>query len=240
MIIVAVSDIHSPKFFDQFVKSVENIWMELTQPKIFFLAGDIIDKGVATEYRKVYNTLFGKINCPIIACFGNAEFGSETNKEIMRLNPEIKFLDDESIVLDVDGTSVGIVGTKGCLDRPTYWQSKNIPDIMQIYSQRAEKIDTLLAELNTDFKILLTHYAPTYKILEGEDPRILAELGSKEMEKIIIERKPNLAMCGHSHKGLKRTWIDSVTVFNVGLMKNNGISIIDTEKDLKAGLERFF
>lgn len=240
MIIAAVSDIHSPKFFDQFVKSIERMNTELTKPNLFFLAGDTVDKGIVSEYRKVYNTLFGKINCPIIACFGNTEFGRETNEEIKRQNPEITFLDDETLVLDIEGTSVGIVGTKGSLDRPTYWQSQNIPNIVDIYKQKVERIDSLLAELKTDFKILLMHYTPTYKILEGENPWAYPEMGSKELERVVLERKPNLVICGHSHKGLKRIWLDTVPVFNVGLMKNDGITIIDTEKDLKPGLEKFF
>ncbi len=240
MIIAAVSDIHSPKFFDQFVKSIENMGIELTQRDLFFLVGDIVDKGIVTEYRKVYNTLFGKINCPIVAVFGNAEFGPETNEEIKRLNSEIKFLDDETLILDINGTSVGIVGTKGSLDRPTYWQAKNLPNIANTYTERVDKVDSLLSELKTDFKILLTHYTPTYKILEGEDPWGFPELGSKEMEKVILERKPNLVICGHSHRGLKKVWLDTIPVFNVGLMKNGGITIIDTEKDLKAGLGKYF
>ena len=239
MIIAAVSDIHSPKFFDQFVRSVD-MGVELVKPDLFILGGDIIDRGIVTEYRKVYNTLFGKINCPIVACFGNAEFGNETNEEIKKLNTEITFLDDESIALNIKNTSVGIVGTKGSLDRPTYWQSQNISNIREIYKERISKIDNLLADLKTDFKILLTHYVPTFKILEGENPLAYPELGSKEMEIVILERKPNLVLCGHSHRGLRRIWLETMPIFNVGLMKNDGITIIDTEKDLKAGLGKFF
>jgi len=240
MIIAVVSDIHSPKFFDQFVKSIENMLTELTKPQLFFLAGDIVDRGIVKEYRKIYNTLFGKINCPIIACFGNTEYGPETTDSIKQLNPEIKFLEDETLILDIEGTSVGIVGTKGSLDRPTFWQSHNIPRIAEQYRERIGTIDNLLAELKTDFKILLMHYTPTYKILEGENPWQYPELGSREMEKVVIERKPNLVICGHSHRGKKGVWLDAVPVINVGLMLNKGIVIIDTEKDLRPGLEKFF
>ena len=88
-------------------------------------------------------------------------------------------------------------------------------------------------------KILLIHYTPTYKILEGENPRIYPELGCKAYERIIIEQKPDLVLTGHSHKGRKQAWIDTVPVFNVAFPLNREIVVIDTEKDLKPGLEKF-
>ncbi len=239
MLIAAVSDIHSPKFFDLFVKSID-AQIDSKRPDLFFLVGDIVDRGLVTEYRKIYNSLFGKINCPIISCFGNSEYGPESTELMKKENPEIKFLEDESIIFDINDKKVGIIGTKGSLDRPTFWQSKNMPGIVEQYRGRIDRVSDLLDRMNADFKILITHYTPTYKILEGENPWQYPEMGSKEMEKVVAERKPNLVLCGHSHKGKKEVWIDSVPIFNVGLNLNNGIVLIDTEKDLKVGLEKFF
>ena len=44
---------------------------------------------------------------------------------------------------------------------------------------------------------------------------------------------------GHSHKGRKQAWIDTIPVFNVAFPLNKEIVLIDTEKDLKPGLEKF-
>jgi Icc-related predicted phosphoesterase len=236
MLIAAVGDIHSPRFFDQYVKAVEDLHIE---PDIFFLVGDIIHRGNVGEYQKVYNVLFGKITCPIIACFGNEEYGEETRMLIENQNPDIKFLDDESIVLEVAGKSVGIVGSVGSLDRPTFWQRSNIPEIYEIYKKRVETIEALLSNLKTDIKILLIHYTPTYKILEGEIPQAYPELGSKAYEKVIVEQKPTLVLTGHSHKGRREAWIDTVPIFNVAFPLRREIVVIDTDKDLKPGLEKF-
>lgn len=236
MLIAAVSDIHTPNFFDQYVKTVEDLQKK---PNLFLLSGDIIHHGKVEEYQKVYNVLFGKITCPIVACFGNEEFGEETRMLIKNQNPDIKFLDDESLILEIDEKSVGIVGSVGSLDRPTFWQRNNIPDVYDIYKKRIETVEKLLTSLNTDMKILLIHYAPTYKILEGEDPKAFPELGSKAYERVIIEQKPTLVITGHSHKGRKEAWIDTVPIFNVAFPLNRDIVVIDTEKDLKPGLEKF-
>jgi len=154
-------------------------------------------------------------------------------------NPDIKFLADESLILEIGGKTVGIVGTIGSLDRPTFWQRNNIPGISEMYKKRVEIVENLLIGLKTEMKILLTHYAPTYKILEGENPQSFPELGSKAYEKVIAEQKPNLVIAGHSHKGTKKAWIDTVPVFNVAFPLNRKIVVINTEEDLKPGLEKF-
>jgi len=236
MIIAASSDIHSPKLFDVFLRSVDSLQV---QPDLFLLAGDVIDKGKVEEYEKISNVFFGRIKCPIVACFGNEEY-MELRDEIRKKVNEIKFLDDESIILEINGTSVGIVGSSGSLDRPTRWQRKNIPNIQEIYENRVKKVDELLSKLKADFKILMVHYAPTYKILEGENPIIYPELGCRRFEKVILERKPDLVITGHSHKGKKEVWLDTVPIINVALPLRNEIVVIDTEKNLKPGLEKFF
>ena len=236
MIIAASSDIHSPKFFDVFLRSVDSLQVH---PDLFLLVGDVIDKGKIEEYEKVSNVFFGRIKCPIVACFGNEEY-MELRDEIKKRVNEIKFLDDESIILEINGTSVGIVGSSGSLDRPTRWQRKNIPNIQEIYENRVKKVDELLSQLEADFRILMVHYAPTYKILEGENPIIYPELGCKKFEKVILERKPDLVITGHSHKGKKEVWLDTIPIINVALPLRNEIVVIDTEKNLKPGLEKFF
>jgi len=237
MIIAATADIHSPRYFDLFVRAMEDLRVEIIKPDIFMLAGDVIQAGNVKEYHRVYNVLFGKITCPIVACFGNDEYEQNWPK-IREENPDIKFLNDESLVLRVGDLSVGIVGTKGSLDRPTWWQRKNIPGIWDKYRRRIELIERLLSELKTDVKILLMHYPPTYSILEGEDPRAYPELGCNRFERVLIEQKPDVVITAHSHEGRKQVWVDTVPVFNVALVLNGQIVIIDTEK-LKPGLERF-
>jgi len=236
MIIATTSDIHSPKNYDLLVKSVEDLH---AKPDLFLLAGDVIHKGRVEEYEKVYNVFFGKITCPIVACFGNEEFGPETRVLIENRIPDIKFMDDESLILDIEGKSIGIVGSVGSLDRPTFWQRTNLPGIYETYRERVKTVEKILGELKADMKILLIHYAPTYKILEGENPRIYAELGCNDYEKIIIEKNPDLVITGHSHKGKKQVWIDTVPVFNVALPLHRKVVVIDTEKNLKPGLEKF-
>ena len=236
MLIAATSDVHIPRFYEEFVKAVDKLQVK---PDLFLLAGDMVERGEVNEYEKVWNTLFGKISCPIVACFGNTEF-QQYREEMKERFKGIKFLDDEATILQIGNELVGIVGTTGCLDVPTIWQKRNIPNIEKIYQERAMVIEKLLQRMvRVDMKILLSHYAPTYKTLVGENPRVYGSLGSKMVEEVLIKTKPTLAIHGHSHRGTKFAWVDTVPVFNVALPLNGEIVLIDTEKDLKVGIKRF-
>jgi len=235
MIIAATGDIHSPIYYELFVKSLENLRVK---PDLFLLAGDMIDRGKIEEFDKVWNALFGKISCPIVACFGNNEY-DELRETLKVKFPKIRFLDDQSIVFSIDTTSIGIFGSTGSLDQPTRWQKVHIPHIEKIYASRILLAEKHLQRMASHLKILLLHYAPTYKTLEGENPRIYGSLGCKAFEDVLIKQKPDLVIHGHSHRGLKKAWVDTVPVFNVALPLNKEIVIIDTEKDLKPGLSKF-
>lgn len=235
MIIAATGDVHSPHYFEDFVRAIDRLTV---RPDILLLAGDMISRGGLEEYDKVCNAFFGKMNCPIVACFGNNEY-QELREEIKRRHSDVKFLDDEATVLSIGGKSVGIIGTTGSLDTPTPWQQKNIPNVEKVYQNRIDLVDRLLQRLAVDLKIILMHYAPTFKTLEGENPRFYTSQGSQKFEPIILKGKPDLVVHGHSHHGTKQAWLETIPVFNVAIPLNQQIVCIDTEKDLKPGISKF-
>lgn len=235
MIIAATSDVHSPRFFNEFLRAVELI---KAKPDLFLLSGDMIDRGEVAEYEKINNTLFGKFDCPIIACFGNNEY-PDVRENVKKSFKDIKFLDDDMTILNIKGISVGIVGSTGSLDNPTSWQRANIQNIELIYKNRIATIDRFLQRVRADFTILMTHYSPTYKSLEGENARFFGGMGTQFLEPVLLKRKPSLVIHGHAHRGSKKVWIETIPVYDVALPLNKEIVIIDTEKDLKPGITKF-
>ncbi|MBI4894809.1 MAG: metallophosphoesterase [Candidatus Aenigmarchaeota archaeon] len=234
MIIAATSDIHLPNNYQEFVMAVDRM---RKKPDLFLVAGDVVDRGEANEYDKFYNIIFGKFSCPIFSCFGNGEF-HQMQEDLRKNYRDIKFLDDSSAAVMVGSKTVGIFGTTGSLDSPTPWQSANIPNIEGVYRGRVLETDSALSTMEADFKILLMHYAPTYKTLEGENPRYFQNMGSSAYESVILSRRPSLVIHGHSHRGTKQAWLETVPVFNVSFPLNREIVIIDTDQ-LKPGLSRF-
>jgi Icc-related predicted phosphoesterase len=236
MIIAVTGDIHSPHYYEDFLKALDELPDNID---LFLIAGDMIDRGEVSEYEKIRNALFGKVNCPILACFGNNEF-EEKEEEIKSICREIRFLSDQAFVIDVKGMPVGIVGTRGSLEEPTKWQRAHIPNIDKIYAQRLQLVKLQLRKIiHTPFKILLMHYAPTYKTLEGENPLFYGTLGWNAFENVIIEMRPNLVIHGHSHRGKKFAWVDTVPVFNVSFPANEKKIVIINTEELKPGLTKF-
>ena len=236
MIIAATSDVHSPRFYEDFVRAIDNMPVK---PDLFILAGDMIERGSPPEeYGRVYNALFGKVSCPIIACFGNNEFIPDIRSQIKVKIKDIKFLDGEAIEIKTGYDTVGIVGTIGSLDTATNWQKVNIPNIEKIYQERMQTVDRFLHRMMSKIKIVIMHYAPTYRTLVGENPRFFGGLGSQMYENMFLQRKPDLVIHGHSHRGSKFAWVDTVPIFNVAFPVNRDIVIIDTEK-IKPGLAKF-
>jgi Icc-related predicted phosphoesterase len=235
MIIAATGDVHSPQHYEEFVRAVDMIRVK---PDLFLMVGDMIGRGEIKEYEKIYNVLFGKINCPIVSCFGNNEFIPDMTQQIKERFKEIRFLWDDSVILKIGFNTIGIIGTLGSLDVPTRWQKLNIPNIEAIYKERLSFVERHIRRLMVNYKIILMHYAPTFKTLEGENPNFYGSIGSREYEEILIRMKPDLVVHGHSHKGKKMAWVDSVPVFNVSFPVNKEIVIIDTN-ELKPGLTRY-
>ncbi len=227
MIILAVSDL------DSLEGDYEQFWRMLkkaSEPDLFLLAGDMYIGDKPQNYKIILEYLEKlKWKCPIIACFGNREFEQRYDEIKNICGSRIKFLDDESFELAIKGKTVGIVGSKGCLDQPTWWQIKTNPQIRKFYKERADKIKQLLQNLKTEIKILLTHYAPTYQTLKGENPKIYGGIGCLRMEEIMIETKTAFAVHGHAHSGSPLGFAGSIPIFNAALPVNKELTVIDTE-----------
>lgn len=237
MIIAAVSDL------DVLGLDLEPFWNAFklaNEPDLLLLAGDIYEYRNPENYGLIIDFIkLRKWRCPVVAVFGNREFDEDID-EIKKICKErITFLDDESIDLKIGDKKVGIVGTRGSLDSPTWWQSTHVKDIRKAYLERIKRCEQLLNDLKVDIKILLSHYSPTYKTLVGENPRIYTALGSKKFEDVLISTKTSFSVHGHAHYGIPLAFVDSIPVFNVSFEINKRIVEIDTDKLPKTGLHRF-
>lgn len=216
--ILATADIHSPKYLQLFLQSLNKI---SSMPDIIVLAGDLVEKNNVYALRPVYNALTEKFpGKPIIAVFGNEEYRGFEEK-YLELYRGIKWLNDEYTVLTLKNTRIGIIGTRGALDRPTFWQSKNIPGIHLYYLELPRKIDRMAKKLRSkgiEHLILLTHYGVTYKNLRGEPEKIWPYLASSRIEKVLLENRFDIVIHGHAHNAVfDKIEIDSVEIHNVSL-----------------------
>ncbi len=228
MQIIAVADVHSPRFMDGFVRSLR----AQSPPDLFLVAGDMIDHGSAEEFLRIIDVIHNYLGTgfPIVACFGNEEY-SEVRAEIIRLvGDHVTFLDERSVTICIDGLTVGIVGTQGALDRPTEWQKRHQPNVRDLFIRRAERAASLLRELRpiTDRRILLMHYSPCHETCYGEERRYFAWLCSRRFYEVVIREKPDLVIHGHVHNSrVHRTTVGRSIVTNVAFPATGQLTTLE-------------
>lgn len=230
MKIIAVSDVHSPRYLLHYMSALSRHKSDCETATILIWAGDMVDKGRINALQQVVavtRRICGHKS--IVAVFGNEEYMDLERKFIEKYN-DIIWLNDSYMTLNVNGICYGIYGTRGALDRPTRWQERNIPNIRLIYRLRVERLRKTLQKLRTVCQkiIVVMHYAPTYATLEGEDEKIWPEIGSKAMEEALLEVKPDIVIHGHAHKS-KRLEVDiqGIRVYNVALPARGDVTVIE-------------
>lgn len=192
-------------------------------------AGDMVERGRVEALRPVLEATQRK--CPraqIVAVFGNEEY-MDREHEFARAYDNVVWLNDSYIVVEEEGKSIAIYGSRGALDRPTRWQRRNIPGIETIYKRRAERMKTVLSQLRnqTDIVIVVTHYAPTYLTLEGEKQEIWPELGSRAVERALLKARPDIAIHGHAHNSRRlEAMLNGIRVLNVAFPARKDVTIV--------------
>ncbi|MFQ6013117.1 MAG: metallophosphoesterase [Thermoplasmata archaeon] len=194
MRIVAVGDIHGKEHLE----AIRERLREAGSADLVLLAGDITQRNDIDLYGRVLEVFEETVPAPIIAVFGNHEW-SDSHADYRAAYP-ITFLEEEAKDIQVGDRSLRVVGSTGVLDRPTWWQRTHVPEVTSEYTRRLQALDRLLEE--EGFRVLLTHYAPTYRTLVGEGESYWDQLGSKRMERVLLRHRPELVIHGHAHRGV--------------------------------------
>ena len=198
------------------------------EPDLFLIAGDLTQWGTVEEYLKLADAVEKRNwSCPVIACLGNHDpEGAE--KKFSDVSNGIKILNEERFQINIKGEKFWIVGSRGSLESGSlsyYIDASRHADI----EKRLRKIEHLLSESRGN-KILLTHYSPTYKTLEGEPKQIWGGLGDPRMENIILKTKVTFALHGHAHYGAPLAFVEKIPVFDVAYPIRAGFTHIDTKR----------
>ncbi|MDQ3867288.1 MAG: metallophosphoesterase [Actinomycetota bacterium] len=219
--VAAAGDIHcSPSRRGE----IEQAFARLDGADLVLLAGDLTTHG-EPEQAAVLAGAVQTLAVPVVAVLGNHDWHSNRQEEIMRLlrDAGITVLNRSWTTLDVHGTRVGIVGTKGFVGG---FPDSQLPDfgepvLRQVYAETTEEVRALEHGLDAiadcPVRIVLLHYAPTWTTLEGEPKTIWTFLGTDRMAPPIEAHRPDLVVHGHGHAGRFHGSIGDIPVFNVAL-----------------------
>jgi uncharacterized protein len=191
---------------------------------LVLLAGDLTTYGEPEEAAILAEACRG-LQVPVVAVLGNHDGHANRTSEIVSIleGAGVKVLERGWTVCELDGTKVGIVGTKGFVGG---FPDSALPDfgepvLRQVYAETTAEVaaleDGLQAIADCPLRVVLLHYAPTATTLEGEPKGILAFLGSDRLAGPVLDHVPDLVLHGHGHAGTFEGFIGKVPVYNVSV-----------------------
>jgi Icc-related predicted phosphoesterase len=219
--IAAAGDIHcEPLEADRVAAAFERV---ADQVDAVLLAGDLTTHG-QPEQAEVLARVCRGYPLPVVAVLGNHDWHSDRVPELTELwtSAGVHVLDRGSIVLSLNGVSVGIAGTKGFMGG-FGGQMANFgePLVRACYAEATADVEGLNHGLEAiggaQLRIALLHYAPTSDTLVGEPPGIWAFLGTERLAAPIHTHRPDIVLHGHSHAGTFEGCIGPVPVYNVAV-----------------------
>ena len=217
--IAAVGDLHfgragyGPPLRSLFAEVVE-------RADVLALCGDLTDSGEPEEARALARAL-STVTVPTVAVLGNHDCESGKLPEVSRIlcDGGVHVLDGGSF--DVFGVGfTGVKGFAGGFGRRALgpWGEEIIKLFVQEALNEALKLETGLARLHTERRVVLLHYSPIEGTVEGEPKEIYPYLGSSRLEEPLTRYPVDAVFHGHAHHGAAegRTKTDT-PVYNVSL-----------------------
>ncbi len=191
---------------------------------LLLLAGDLTTHGEPEEAVVLADACRG-LGVPVVAVLGNHDLHSGRHDEVVAVlrAANVTLLEQDWVVCDVNGTRVGVVGTKGFVGG---FPGSSIPDfgepsLRALYAETTAEVEAIDRGLDAvrdcPLRIVLLHYAPTMTTLEGEPQGIWALLGSHRLAAPIARHRADLVLHGHAHEGTFEGAIGAVPVYNVAI-----------------------
>ncbi len=188
---------------------------------VLLLCGDLTDHGHPKEARMLVEDVRANVRADIMAVFGNHDLASDTHDELIDVLGEggIQVLDGECASIG----SVGFAGVRGFCGgfgpRSVHpFGERELRDFINVTVEESLKLETALSQLDTEYRVVLLHYAPIRDTLDGEPPEIYPFLGSSRLEDPINHYDASVVFHGHGHKGAPRgRTAHEIPVFNVSI-----------------------
>ncbi len=218
MRIAATADLHfTPQNYDRIREQMSHV---RDQADLLVVAGDLTNYGKPQEMESLLNALV-RIRLPIVAVLGNHDYESGQENELMQMMTAegIKVLDGTAYERD----GVGFAGTKGFAGGfgrggLTAFGEAPIKAFVQAGIDEALKLERAMAQLRTEKRIVVIHYAPIGATVQGEATEIYPYLGTSRLAEVADRHGANLVLHGHAHHGaIEGKTTAGIPVYNVAL-----------------------
>lgn len=220
--IAAAGDVHAdervrPRIEDAFARVAGEV-------DLILLAGDLTRHGEPEE-AQVLADACRQVEIHVVCVLGNHDWHANKVPELTRVLEDagVVVLDRATTAFDINGTGVGIVGTKGFVGG---FPGSTLPDfgeplLREVYAETGREVNALESGLqevaDCPLRVVLLHYSPTMSTLEGEPQSIWTLLGSNRLDGPIQKHKPDVVLHGHAHEGTFAGAVGGVPVYNVAV-----------------------
>lgn len=216
--IAATADVHYGK---QSKGKLQELFATASrEADVLLICGDLTDYGLPEEAELLAADIRAHVRIPVLAVLGNHDFESghaDAVREVMERAGGVRMLDGEAVEIDGVGFA-GVCGFGGGFGRRMLnaWGEPLIKSFVQEAIDQALRLEQALAQLRTDRKVVLLHYAPLRATVEGESPEIFPFLGSTRLEEPINRLRVSAVFHGHAHNGsAEGKTATGIPVFNV-------------------------
>jgi Icc-related predicted phosphoesterase len=177
---------------------------------MFLIAGDLTRCGGEDEGRVLSDEL-KDLDLPVISVLGNHDYQldqPERIRDVMEAGG-VRVLMDDSEIVDVNGTTVGVVGVKGFGGgfAGACGSDFGEPEMKAFIAHTkaiSDRLRDLLETSEADVRVALLHYSPVEETLRGERLEIYPFLGSYLLAEAIDAAGADLVLHGHAHNGTEK------------------------------------
>ncbi len=217
--IAAMADLHYGRGHRN--RLVETFAQASQAADVLLLCGDLTDHGRPQEAAMLVEDVHANVRCDVLAVLGNHDMEGEDEDELVGVleKGDVRVLDGECAAIG----PVGFAGVRGFCggfgNRSIHpFGERELKDFINVTVEESLKLETALSRLDTDYRVVLLHYAPIRQTVEGEPLEIFPFLGASRLEDPINHYEADVVFHGHAHKGAPegRT-ANAIPVFNVAL-----------------------
>ena len=192
-----------------------------TSAEALVITGDLTDYGHPEEARGLVKDLTALVHIPIVAVLGNHDFESGAEQEIHQIlvDAGICVLDGDSCEIQGVGFA-GVKGFAGGFGRGALgpWGEQIVKLFVHEAVNETLKLESALARIRTEKKVVVLHYSPIEGTVEGEPREIYPYLGCSRLEEPLGRYGVNVVVHGHAHKGSPEGRTSTnIPVYNVAL-----------------------
>lgn len=173
------------------------------------ITGDITDSGRMGEVARAAE-LFARMSIPVVAVLGNHDLRCLRRTAFRKVlaGAGVNVLDGDAWVLTTPaGVRLGFAGVGGCgggfwpVEGPHTIHSRAFKALALRSFREVRRLDRALSGLDADFRIAVTHFAPTISTLGDEPLMKYWMLGNCELGRVVDRHLVDLVFHGHAHLG---------------------------------------